>query len=184
VYLHKTVVSAEQMLVRVLQRARELSLRDVPVTSSSPVLDFFLQQKETLDVEANLDKFCLLDDYDVMGTIKTWVFHSDQVLSLLSRCLIDRRLLKVHWQATPFEESYVQERRKEVAARLGISMDDARYFTFSGEAVNTTYNPTDEKINILFRDGSVKDISQVDNALIRQTLASTVKKYYFCFLNT
>jgi HD superfamily phosphohydrolase len=185
VYLHKTVVSAEQMLVRILVRARELCLRGVAVASSSPVLDFFLEHKgETLDVEANLDKFCLLDDYDVMGTIKIWMFHSDQVLSLLSRCLIDRRLLKVQFQATPFEETYVQERKREVATRLGISTDDAAYFAFTGEAVNTTYDPMDEKINILFRDGSVKDISQVDNALIRQTLASTVKKYYFCFLNT
>jgi transcription termination factor NusB len=173
------------MLMRILVRARELCLRDVSVPSSSPVLDFFLQHKgETLDVVANLDKFCLLDDYDVMGTIKSWMFHSDQVLSLLSRCLIDRRLLKVRFQATPFEESYVQERKREVAAKLGISTDDAAYFAFMGEAVNTTYDPMDEKINILFRDGSVKDISQVDNALIRQTLASTVKKYYFCFLNT
>ena len=185
VYLHKTVVSAEQMLVRILQRARELCLRDVPVHSSSPVLDFFLQHKEdALDVEANLDKFCLLDDYDVMGTIKIWMFHSDLVLSLLSRCLIDRRLLKVRFQATPFEENYVQERRREVAVKLGVPEEDARYFVFTGEAVNTTYNPMDEKINILFRDGSVKDISHVDNALIQQTLASTVKKYYFCFLNT
>jgi HD superfamily phosphohydrolase len=185
VYLHKTVVSAEQMLVRILQRARELSLADISVPSCSAVLDFFLQHREeVLDVEANLDKFCLLDDYDVMGTIKTWMFHSDQTLSLLSRCLIDRRLLKVRFQATPFDENYVEELKREVAARMGITGEDARYFVFTGEAVNTTYNPLDEKINILFRDGSVKDISQVDNALIQQTLASTVKKFYLCHLNT
>lgn len=181
VYLHKTVISAEKMLVRILERARELIGAGAQVSTSSPVLDFFLQ--EVPAVEANLDKFCLLDDYDVMGTIKTWMFHSDLVLSLLSRCLIDRRLLKVRFKATPFDENYVQELREEVAGRLGIPAEDARYFVFTGEAVNTTYDPMDEKINILFRDGSVKDISQVDNALIRQTLASTVKKFYICHLN-
>jgi HD superfamily phosphohydrolase len=195
VYLHKTVVSAEKMLVRILERARELIGAGVSVASSSPVLDFFLQEVPEVGALMDqgsigrrpdmsyLDKFCLLDDYDVMGTIKIWMFHSDPVLSLLSRNLIDRRLLKVRFKATPFDENYVQELREDVAERLGISTDDARYFVFTGEAVNTTYDPMDEKINILFRDGSVKDISQVDNALIQQTLASTVKKFYICHLN-
>ena len=137
-----------------------------------------------MNMEANLDKFCLLDDYDVMGTIKIWMFHSDLALSLLSRSLIDRRLLKVRFQATPFDEHYVQGEQERVAEKLDIPVDDARYFVFTGEAVNTTYNPMDERINILFRDGSVRDISEVDNALIRQTLASTVKKFYICHLNT
>jgi HD superfamily phosphohydrolase len=185
VYLHKTVVSAESMLGKILQRARELWMQGIPVLSSSPVLDFFLQHRDEVpDVEANLDKFCLLDDYDVMGTIKGWIFHSDPVLSLLSRSLIDRHLLKVRFQATPFPAKYVEELRGDIAERLGITMDEAGYLVFTGEAVNTTYNPMDEKINILFRDGSVRDISEVDNALIQQTLASTVKKFYLCYLNT
>ena len=184
VYLHKTVVSAEKMLVRTLERARELIGLGVPVFSSSAVLDFFLGGSEgALSVNSNLDKFCLLDDYDVMGTIKNWMFHSDTILSLLSRGLIDRRLLKVRFQATAFDEKPVQDKRADVAARLGITPEEARYFVFTGEAVNTTYNPLDEKINILFKDNSVKDISQVDNALIQQTLASTVKKFYICYLN-
>jgi HD superfamily phosphohydrolase len=184
VYLHKTVVSAEKMLVRALERARELIGLGISVTSSSAVLDFFLADAgKASAVESNLDKFCLLDDYDVMGTIKNWMFHSDTILSLLSRGLIDRSLLKVRFQATPFDESLVQGMRAEVARRLGITPGEARYFVFTGEAVNTTYNPLDEKINILFKDNAVKDISQVDNALIQQTLASTVKKFYICHLN-
>jgi hypothetical protein len=70
----------------------------------------------------------------------------------------------------------------EVSEKLNISKKEAGYFVFSGEAVNTTYNPSDERINILFRDGTVKDISKVDNALIHQTLASPVKKFYICFM--
>lgn len=183
VYLHKTVLGAEKMLVRIFERARELIRGGVAVPACSPVLDFFLHDTAGLVSEENLDKFCLLDDYDVMGTIKNWMFHSDTVLSLLSRSLIDRRLLKVRLQATAFDESFVQELQGEVSGRLGIAPADSRYFVFTGQAVNTTYDPGDERINILFRDGSVRDISEVDNALIHQTLASTVKKFYLCYLN-
>ena len=118
-----------------------------------------------------------------MGTIKNWMFHSDKVLSLLCRSLIDRRLLKARLQATPFDEKSVQELKESVGRQLSISPEEAGYFVFTGQAVNTTYNPLDEKINILFRNGSVKDISEVDNALIQQTLASAVKKFYICYLN-
>jgi uncharacterized protein len=184
VYLHKTVVSAEKMLVRVLERARELIGMGVSVPATSAALDLFLLDTEGgLPVEKRLEAFCLLDDYDVMGTLKNWMFHTDPVLSLLSRGLIDRKLLKVRFQATVFNDGYVQERREDVARQLGISPEEARYFVFTGESVNTAYNSADEKINILFRDGSVRDISQVDNALVQQTLASTVKKFYICQLN-
>jgi hypothetical protein len=183
VYLHKTVLGAEKMLVRIFERARELIRGGVALPACSPVLDFFLQETEGSVSEENLDKFCLLDDYDVMGTIKNWMFHSDTVLSLLSRSLIDRRLLKVRLQATVFDESLVNELREEVSRSLGIAPSKGRYFVFTGHAVNTTYDPGDERINILFRDGSVRDISEVDNALIQQTLASTVKKFYLCYLN-
>jgi HD superfamily phosphohydrolase len=185
VYLHKTVLSAERMLVRIMERARELTLAGTGLATLSPVLDFFLRHGTVTEpvVEANLERFCLLDDFDVMGAIKGWMFHPDKVLSLLSRCLIDRRLLKVRFQATPFDQSDVTELRKSIARELSIGEAEARYFVFTGEAINTTYNPADEKINILFKDGSVKDISQVDNALIHQTLSSTVKKFYLCYHN-
>jgi len=132
-------------------------------------------------VEEHLDRFCLLDDFDVMSAIKNWMFHPDKVLSILSRCLIDRRLLKVRFQATPFDKNYVGELRAAAGRLLSIDREEAAYFVFTGEAANTTYNPVDEKINILFKDGSVRDISQVDNALIHQTLSSPVKKFYLCY---
>jgi HD superfamily phosphohydrolase len=184
VYLHKTVLSAEKMLVKIVERAKELILRGVEVPACSPVLGFFLEDEGLhIPVDKHLDKFCLLDDFDVMGTIKNWMFHSDRVLALLCRSLIDRRLLKVRLQATPFDEKNVQEMREAVARQLSLSPEEAGYFVFTGAAINTTYNPLDEKINILFRNGSVKDISEVDNALIHQTLASAVKKFYICHLS-
>jgi HD superfamily phosphohydrolase len=181
VYLHKTVVSAEEMLVGILGRARELLKAGEALSSSSPVLDYFLRHEGP---EINLDQFCLLDDFDVMSAVKRWMFHSDPVLSILSRCLIDRRLLKVKFQATPYDENYVGVLRSKVGRALSIGEAEAGYLVFTGEAVNTTYNPVDEKINILFKDGSVRDISQVDNALIHQTLSSPVKKFYLCFYET
>jgi hypothetical protein len=183
VYLHKTVLSAEKMLVRIIERARELIQGAAELKSGSVVLDYFLQQQkpEDPDMGSMLDRFCLLDDFDVMSAIKRWMFHPDIVLSTLSRRLIDRRLLKVRFQATPFDGNYVQELRLLAARELAIGEAQAGYFVFTGEAVNTTYNPGDERIDILFKDGSVRDISKVDNALIHQTLSSPVKKFYLCY---
>jgi HD superfamily phosphohydrolase len=186
VYLHKTVLSAEKMLVRIMERARELALAGEPVSSGSAVLDRFLREENvtrgSVGVQSwiDLSEFCLLDDFDVMSAVKRWMLHTDPVLATLSRGLINRRLLKVKFQATPYNENHVEELRSAVSRALSIGEAEARYFVFTGEAVNTTYNPADEKINILFRDGSVRDISQVDNALIQQTLSSPVKKFYIC----
>jgi len=96
--------------------------------------------------------------------------------------LVNRQLLKVEFSAEPAETCTIEKLKTKVSKKLGISMDEARYLVFSGQAVNTTYDPADERINILFRDGTVKDISRVDNALIHQTLASPVKKFYICFM--
>jgi hypothetical protein len=96
---------------------------------------------------------------------------------------VERKLLKIKLQAEPFDDDLVNEKSKEVCRKLNISDDSSMYFVFTGEASNTTYDPGDERIYILFKDGTVKDISKVDNALIHQHLGSTVKKHYFCFLN-
>ncbi len=185
VYLHKTVLSAEKMLVRIMERAGELLAKGLLINSCSPILDLFLRDGGGSGlITKNLEKFCLLDDYDVTTTIKQWMFHPDKVLSLLCRCLIDRRLLKVRLQATPFSEENVTSMRQQVSRQESITMEEARYLVFTGQAVSTTYDPSEEKINILFKNGEVRDISQVDNALIQQTLASPVKKFYICHLNT
>ncbi len=183
VYLHKAVLSAEQMLVKIIERARELIGRGETVHTTTPVLDFFLRENGlAATIDHHLGKFCLLDDYDVLSTIKTWMFHHDKVLSTLCSGLINRRLLKVKFQGEPIPAAWIEEQRNRICREWGISEKDCHYWLFTGEAENTTYNPAEEKINILFKDGSVKDISQVDNALIHQTLASPVKKYYICYI--
>jgi uncharacterized protein len=181
VYLHKTVLSAEMMLVKIIRRAKELITENIKVIAASDDLDFFLQNQDSSAIEQNLDIFCRLDDYDVMLTIKNWSHHPDKILSILCRSLVERKLLKVKLQSEPFDDSMVPEKKKEVIAKLGISEKEADYFVFTGEASNTTYDRRDERINILFKDGSVKDISKVDNALIHQHLSTTIKKYYICY---
>lgn len=183
VYLHKTVVSAEMMLVNIVRRAKELIRNGWEVQSTSMAFDYFLKNDVNPADGTNFDKFCLLDDYDVMATIKNWMTHSDKILSLLCTLLINRRLLKVKLSAEPFAEDWIAGIRNVICHKLDITESESRYFVFTGEAQNTTYDPSEERINILFKDGSVKDISQVDNALIHQTLSVPVKKFYICFYN-
>jgi len=182
VYLHKTVLSAEMMLVKIIRRAKELIADGSKLATASDALNFFLQkQNDNAPIEENLDIFCQLDDHDVMATIKNWCYNTDKILATLCRSLVDRKLLKVKLQAVPFSEELINQKKKEVIDKLNISERETSYFVFTGEASNTTYDPGDERINILFKDGTVKDISQVDNALIQHNLSNAVKKYYICY---
>jgi hypothetical protein len=183
VYLHKTVMAAEKMLVRIIERANELIANGIELPMASSNLNFFLKEhKPDGKFIKYLEKFAQLDDTDVMCTIKNWCGHFDKVLSRLSKGLVERKLLKIKFASEPFDELVLESLRKDVAQKLGITETEAAYFVFTGEAVNTTYNPADEHINILYRDGTVSDISKVDNALIHQRLSTPVKKYYLCYL--
>lgn len=184
VYLHKAVLSAEMMLVKIVERAKELISWGISVPSSSPTFDFFLSDNHSDQFINHLNKFCLLDDYDVVSAIKNWMQHPDKILSILCRLLVERRLLKVKLQAEPVDEAFIETMRNKICLALGVTQKESSYFIFAGEAVNTTYDPSEERIQILLKDGSVKDISKVDNALIHHTLASPVKKNYICYLNT
>ncbi|MDB5253733.1 MAG: phosphohydrolase [Flaviaesturariibacter sp.] len=183
VYLHKAVMAAEKMLVKTIERAGELIEAGIELNAVSNNLDFFLKEHQPDgNFIRHLEKFTRLDDADVLCSIKNWCGHFDKVLSRLCRGIVDRKLLKVKFQAEPFDPLLVATYRAEVAQKLGISETEAAYFVFTGEAANTTYNPNDEHIRVLFKDGEVKDISQVDNALIHQRLSTPVKKYYLCYL--
>ena len=183
VYLHKTVLSAEKMLVNIIRRARQLIAGGTALQAATPTLDFFLQHADNTETVSNhLDRFCLLDDYDVLSSIKNWMFDDDKILSILCRSLIERRLFKVKLQAAPFDREWVEGIRASITGKLNISDEDTRYFILEGHAISTTYDPSDERINILFRDGTVSDISEVDNALIHHNLAIPVKKFYICYL--
>lgn len=185
VYLHKTVLSAEMMLVKIIRRAKELIAAGETVTAATDELSFFLQNADSSSpIEQHLETFCRLDDHDIMATIKNWSHHPDKILATLCRSLVERNLLKVKLQAEPFDVAFMKEKTKEACDKLGISEKESGYFVFTGEASNTTYNPGDERINILFKDGTVKDISTVDNALIQHNLSGAVRKYYICYMRS
>ena len=173
VYLHKTVLSAEQMLQRIIKRAKFVKAK-----CQEPLNSFINEHLDNI----TLQQFCGIDDYDVVMAIKSWCSHPDIVLSLLCKGIIDRNLLKVKYFSTPVDEKILAEKKQEIITKLNIDEQDAGWLAFTGEASSSTYNFEDEHIHILFKDGSVKDISEVDNALINENLRGKVKKYYICYL--
>jgi HD superfamily phosphohydrolase len=178
VYLHKTVLAAEKMIVKIIQRAREIFNAELKLNAT---LDYFFEAYSEMNNEA-LSKFCLLDDYDVMFAVKKWSDHSDTILSTLCRSLLNRKLYKCRLQTNAFDENGIEEKTKQIAAARNISIREAGYFIFTGEAMNTTYTLQDERINIISKNGTFRDISRVDDPLIHKTLSMPVKKFYICQL--
>ena len=173
VYLHKTVLCAEQMLKRIIKRAKY-----VKAATQLPLHNFITQPIQTV----TLEEFCNLDDYDVLAAIKGWCNHEDKILSGLCKGIINRQLLKVQYFGNPVNEQLLKEKMAEACSKLNVSVEEAGWLVFTGEVGSSTYNLEEEHIHILFKDGTVKDISEVDNALINQNLMGTVKKYYICYV--
>lgn len=182
VYLHKTVLAAEMMLVMIIRRAKELIQKGIDVIAATPDFDFFLHTDKDIIIENHLGAFCKMDDHDVMATIKNWCNHSDIILATLCKAMIERRIMKVKLQSSPIDDTVFANVKAHTMSKTGVSEEESRYFVFRGETSNTLYNARDEAIRILFKDGSIKDISQVDNALIAPQLSMRVKKYYLCAL--
>ena len=180
-YLHKTVLSAENMLVKILERARVLAQEEEGSFSSTPVLDEFLRTKESAQfIRNNLAKFCDLDDYDVVASVKKWKHHPDKVLSTLSQWLLNRNMLKTKLQMQPFDEKEMEAVQRKAMEQLSLSSEEVQYFVFNGIAENRMYNPGNEHINILYKDGTVKDISEIEYGLIQKAIDSPVRKFYLC----
>lgn len=177
VYYHKTVVCAEKMLISAMKRAR-----DMKIMATSETLNSFLKHNRN-PLDTRLDEFCKLDDIDVIYSIKEWTKHPDKVLSVLSKGLINRNLLKIQYFSTPVSPQMLSEKRELAMKFLQINEEEVEYLVFTGEVASSTYNPGQDHIHILFKNGMVKDISEVDNPLINQTLFGTIKKFYICFLN-
>ena len=182
VYLHKTVLSAEKMLVKILERARSLYTSTDAAMQTGSALDYFLGTfNGTMDAHA-LAQFCALDDHDIMHAIKRWSAHPDKVLSLLCSRFLGRQLYKTTIQSEPFLPATIAAKQKESLDAFNLDASEVDFVCFTGEATNTLYQTKDERINILFKDGSIKDISLIDNALIHQNLSAAVKKNYICQL--
>ena len=181
VYLHKTVLSAEMTLVRILQRVKALSLTAPELVPDAEPLQSLLLKHYPGTIKQHIDQFCALDDTDVISAVKRWSRSPDKVLALLCRAVLDRLLFKLEMRSQPVPPDEVRDRRRALAGRLGVTEDDAASLIFTGEAVNTLYDPYDDRINIKYKNGTVRDISAVDDALIQQNMSHPVKKFYICF---
>ena len=185
VYLHKTVLGAEQLIVKILQRAKEIAQQDAQLYCT-PALHAFLHEnvgKADLQNSAELlARFCELTDDDIMVSARQWQRHPDMVLQTLCRSLIERKLFKVKLSAAPLLQE-VEEKRQELKRKTNFTQEMLSWFVFSGKTQSSTYNTTDEKICILHKDGRVTDISEVEDALVTQTLARPVLKNYICYLS-
>lgn len=184
VYLHKTVLGAEHLLINILRRAKELA-RNGKELFSTPALHYFLYNKITADDfrsnPEHLDQFCLLDDTDIISAVKVWQAHEDKILARLCNMMINRKLYKVILSSQPLEAVF-EEKTKQIRQQYRLDATEVQYFIFSGETSNSTYNPKDDNICIAMKDGSARDISTVENAIVNQTLAGQVHKNYICYL--
>lgn len=184
VYQHKTVLSAEMTLVKILERAIWLfNNGDKEISASNGLGNLLFNRKSQFDNHF-LEMFCGLDDSDVMSEIKRWKSHKDSVIALLSDAILNRNLLKLRMQNEPISAEEINDKKTEIALALGLKPEDANFLVFTGIAENSLYNLNDEKINILYKDGSVRDISKVDAPLIHQNLSQPVKKFYISFYKT
>lgn len=184
VYLHKTAVAAEKMIINTLKRAKELTLNGENLFAS-PAFDFFLKNSMSMtDFEENpyvLDSFTKLDDNDIWCSLKVWADHKDKVLSLLSSAIVNRNLFKIEILSQPKSEKDISELKKTYAQKLGISQHDATYLMSSDTISSNMYNSDDDSIDILYNDGSIKNISDASDMLNIELLSKKVKKYYFSY---
>ncbi|TDN39426.1 HD domain-containing protein [Hymenobacter sp. UV11] len=185
VYLHKTVTSAEQMVIRTMQRARDLARAGVAVPGSS-CLTFFLGHAVTLaEFETDTDilnHFVELDDTDIWAAIKSWKGHSDKVLSFLAKSLINRQLFKIIIAPEPYDDEFQLGIVELIAERFALPPDDARQLMITGRLSNTAYDPaSNETINILTKLGKVVNVVEASDLPNIRALSQKVQKYYICY---
>lgn len=184
VYLHKTSVAAEKVLINVLVRAEELCKKGVDLFAS-PALSYFLKNpvdKAWWDAHPDaLENYALLDDNDIWCALKVWCHHPDKVLSLLSQDMVNRRIFKVEVSDEPASEEKITAIRTELAERYKLPYEETSYLVDASTVQKDMYRMEDDSIEILFDDGSSKDISQVSDMLNVELLSKKVRKHYLCY---
>ena len=181
-YLHKTSLVAELILMKVLKRAKELTLKGITLPCSEPLL-FFMQNKITLDDfdTQNLDLFSQLDDFDIISALKAWQKQDDFILSTLSKMIINRDLLKIKLSGEKIPLEEIQELKEKFAKDHNISQLEADYFIFRGKIKNQAYSKEAEPIRIYKKDKTIEDVVEASDQLNLKSLSKLVTKYYICF---
>lgn len=183
VYLHKTVLAAENLLVNMLKRAKFL-VHQGQVVKATTSLEFFLNMSisgDTPTLDRDLaTRFASLDDYDIFASAKDWMSHPDHILAELSTRLINRRLMKIRLDNRPFPELTVEALKKAWMDK-GYSEEETAYFVFDGQITNSAYKTGEEKINILLKNGEVLDIRDASDQLRLSVLSESTRKYFLCY---
>ncbi len=184
VYLHKTSVAYEQMLINSLLRAKKLASKGIELFAS-PALRFFLynniDSKEFYRNSTCLENFGQLDDNDIWTALKVWSNHSDKVLSTLSHGLINRNIFKVEISSDPVSEERMESLVDKISQSVQINKEEAVYLISTSSIEKNMYDPADDSIDIIYKDGTIKNIAEASDMLNISLLSKKVKKYYLCY---
>lgn len=184
VYMHKTVVSAEMLLIRVLKRAKAL-IAQQETLFTTPALQFFFNHNFTIEDFRNddnvLHQFALLDDYDIFACIKVWQNHPDKILSFLSQSLMNRKLYKIEMDNSVFPHSYVEEHRQKTIQQFGLQPNEADYFFINEVVSNKIYDLEKDNILILRKNGTIADMADATDQMNLRELAEPVTKYVLAY---
>ncbi len=183
VYRHKTVIAAENMLVKIIQRAKQLVQSGDNSISVGGILDYFLSNDFTALEQIDISAYCQLDDTDILFAIKKWQSNSDPILALLCNRLLNRKIYKCQLQSEPITDAALKDALNDTKAKFNVDEEGAAYLCFKGETSNTLYKNDSENIHILLKKGEISTISEVQNALIVESLSTPVKKFYICSLS-
>ncbi|WP_299362265.1 HD domain-containing protein [Winogradskyella sp.] len=182
VYLHKTGIVAEQLLTRILKRAKELVQQGIKLNCSEPLFYFLSSKVNTESFESGtLTIFAKLDDYDVVAAMKQWQYHEDFVLSNLCEMIINRDLLKIKMKNKPIKTSELIAHANTLMDDYSVSKAEADYFVFHGEITNVAYQNKKQHINVLLKSGRIKDIVKASDQLNLKALSKPFTKYYMCY---
>jgi uncharacterized protein len=184
VYLHKTVLSAENLLIHILKRAKELSSGQKKLFAT-PAFKIFLEndftKQDFIDQPGLLEQFARLDDYDVMASIKAWTDSDDFILSQLCKNMLGRNLYRIELQNEAIATSYKNKLIDKAVKKYGITRKEASYFVFAENVNNRAYNSADHSINILYSNGKLVDVASASDLLNIQALSKAVTKHYICY---
>jgi HD superfamily phosphohydrolase len=184
VYLHKTTISTEEMLIQIIKRARHLALQGEELFATPALLKFIRQSVQLSDFECDescLQFFASIDDYDIWGAIKMWVNHSDKVLSTISQMLLDRKIFKVILSADKPDKELARTIIRQLMSQYGLDKEEASYFLIQGSTSNAAYLAGGQTINVLTKRGEIVDIAEASDLPNIKTMSKIVKKYYICW---
>ena len=184
VYLHKTVLAAENMLIKILERAQFIVKNGRKIFATPALLYFLKSDFNESDIYTDpeiMENYTLLDDFDIFTSIKVWCNHEDNILSVLSRNMVNRNLFRCRIQMEPFDYFYIEEIREKIVDKYSIDPNELAYFFYADTTSNYAYSLDTDKINIQLRKGKILDIAEASDQLDISILSNVVTKHYICY---